>query len=67
MFDLMPFGVLDGQKIFDWNKTVWGISMTAVVRVLALFICDLFSLKGSLILLSNIRTSPILIPVDQMQ
>ena len=62
----MPFGVLDGQKIFDWNKIIWGISMTAAVRVLALFICDLFSLKGSQILLSNIRTS-ILLPVDQMQ
>ena len=29
LFNLMPFGVLDGQKIFDWNKIVWGITMAA--------------------------------------
>lgn len=27
MFNLMPFGVLDGQKIFDWNKGIWIITM----------------------------------------
>lgn len=27
MFNLMPFGVLDGQKIFDWNKGIWTITM----------------------------------------
>ncbi len=27
LFNLMPFGVLDGLKIFDWNKVAWGISM----------------------------------------
>lgn len=31
MFNLIPMGVLDGQKIFDWNKVVWGISMTAAM------------------------------------
>ncbi|MGN6350985.1 MAG: AN1-type zinc finger domain-containing protein [Candidatus Nitrosocosmicus sp.] len=31
MFNLIPLGVLDGQKIFDWNKIVWGISMTAAM------------------------------------
>ncbi|VFJ14988.1 AN1-type zinc finger domain-containing protein [Candidatus Nitrosocosmicus franklandus] len=31
MFNLIPMGVLDGQKIFDWNKIVWGISMTAAM------------------------------------
>ena len=29
LFNLMPFGVLDGQKIFDWNKLIWGITMAA--------------------------------------
>ena len=29
MFNLIPLGVLDGQKIFDWNKIVWGITMAA--------------------------------------
>lgn len=23
MFNLLPFGTLDGQKIFDWNKKAW--------------------------------------------
>lgn len=27
LFNLLPFGVLDGQKIFDWNKVVWGCTM----------------------------------------
>ncbi len=27
LFNLLPFGVLDGQKIFDWNKIVWGFTM----------------------------------------
>ena len=27
LFNLIPFGVLDGQKILDWNKLVWGITM----------------------------------------
>ena len=27
MFNLLPFGVLDGQKIFDWNKIVWSLTM----------------------------------------
>jgi Zn-dependent protease len=31
MFNLMPFGVLDGQKVFDWNKMVWGIAMAAAM------------------------------------
>jgi hypothetical protein len=34
MFNLMPFGVLlDGQKIFNWNKIVGGISMAAAMRL----------------------------------
>ena len=29
LFNLMPFGVLDGQKIFEWNKLIWIITMAA--------------------------------------
>jgi Zn-dependent protease len=25
-FNLVPFGVLDGLKIFNWNKMVWGLA-----------------------------------------
>lgn len=35
LFNLLPFGVLDGQKIFEWNKIVWGIVMATTM---ALFI-----------------------------
>ena len=35
MFNLLPFGVLDGQKIFEWNKLAWGITMA---MTMALFI-----------------------------
>ncbi len=31
MFNLIPLGVLDGQKIFDWNKIAWGITMAAAM------------------------------------
>jgi Zn-dependent protease len=31
LFNLLPFGVLDGQKIFDWNKIVWGITLVAAM------------------------------------
>ena len=24
LFNLIPFGPLDGRKVFDWNKVVWG-------------------------------------------
>lgn len=33
MFNLLPFGTLDGQKIFDWNKIAWGCTM-AVTMIL---------------------------------
>lgn len=33
MFNLMPFGVLDGQKIFEWNKLVWVITMAAAMAL----------------------------------
>jgi Zn-dependent protease len=31
MFNLIPFGVLDGQKILDWNKLVWSVTMAAAI------------------------------------
>ena len=33
IFNLIPFGVLDGQKIISWNMKVWaiGISLSAVL------------------------------------
>ena len=28
LFNLIPFGLLDGFKIFQWNKTVWTVAFT---------------------------------------
>jgi Zn-dependent protease len=36
LFNLMPFGVLDGQKIFDWNKVVWGLTMAIAMGLFIL-------------------------------
>src|ERR1700757_1497119 len=27
LFNLLPFGILDGEKIFGWNKIAWGLTM----------------------------------------
>jgi Zn-dependent protease len=29
IFNLIPFGILDGFKVFRWNKPVWALSFTA--------------------------------------
>jgi Zn-dependent protease len=31
VFNLIPFGILDGWKVFRWNKTFWAITFTAAV------------------------------------
>jgi Zn-dependent protease len=36
LFNLLPFGVLDGEKIFAWNKIVWGVSMAAAMGLFIL-------------------------------
>jgi Zn-dependent protease len=29
VFNLLPFGILDGFKIFNWNKTIWALAFAA--------------------------------------
>jgi Zn-dependent protease len=36
VFNLLPFGILDGFKIFNWNKTVWALAFTASAALTAL-------------------------------
>lgn len=36
LFNLIPFGVLDGLKVFRWSKPVWLVLMAAAVIVTAL-------------------------------
>ncbi len=31
LFNLFPFGVLDGAKIFAWDKRVWGVMIAVAV------------------------------------
>ena len=33
MFNLLPFGVLAGQKIFNWNKVVWSFTMAITMTL----------------------------------
>lgn len=34
LFNLLPFGILDGFKIFYWNKIIWGASFSCSVILL---------------------------------
>ena len=36
LFNLIPMGILDGFKIFSWNKTVWGLAFAASVVLTAI-------------------------------
>ena len=36
LFNLIPFSIFDGQKIFSWSKGVWGATITVAVVLLAL-------------------------------
>ncbi len=35
LFNLLPVGILDGFKIFNWNKTVWAVAFAASVVLTA--------------------------------
>ena len=38
LFNLIPFGMLDGSKVFGWNKLVWGIaSLTSIALTILTF------------------------------
>jgi Zn-dependent protease len=36
LFNLIPFGVFDGVKIFNWDKRIWGIAVVAASLLLLL-------------------------------
>jgi len=31
LFNLLPFGVGDGENIFGWNKIAWGLTMAFTI------------------------------------
>ena len=35
VFNLIPFGVFDGLKVFKWNKAVWAVTFTAAIVLTA--------------------------------
>jgi Zn-dependent protease len=39
VFNLIPFGILDGYKIFSWDKKVWALAfaVSAVLTVISGF------------------------------
>ncbi len=50
-FNLFPFGVLDGRKVFSWNRGVWagaitltGVAVAITVLALYIFVTPLLSL-----------------------
>jgi Zn-dependent protease len=36
LFNCLPFSILDGQKIFNWDRTVWGLSFAVAATLLVL-------------------------------
>lgn len=40
VFNLIPFGIFDGFKIYSWNKKIWGIAFaaSAVLTIAAYFV-----------------------------
>jgi len=38
LFNLIPFGIMDGFKIFFWNKLIWAITFIAALTLLILTI-----------------------------
>ncbi len=35
VFNLIPFGILDGWKVFRWNKIVWAITFVISIILIA--------------------------------
>jgi Zn-dependent protease len=35
VFNLIPIGILDGYKIYNWNKTIWAVAFAASIALAA--------------------------------
>ncbi len=35
VFNLIPFGILDGLKVFRWNKIIWAVTFAAAIALIA--------------------------------
>ncbi|MEA3378692.1 MAG: site-2 protease family protein [Nanoarchaeota archaeon] len=40
VFNLLPFSIFDGKKIFDWNKAIW--TFTLIASIFLVFILPVF-------------------------
>jgi len=47
LFNLIPVGILDGFKIFSWDKKVWGLAFAASIAVMAAAYWGMNSLPSS--------------------
>ena len=47
LFNLIPVGILDGFKIFSWDKKVWGLAFAVSVAVMAVAYWGMNPLLGS--------------------
>ena len=47
LFNLIPVGILDGFKIFSWDKKVWGLAFAASITVMAAAYWGMNSLPSS--------------------
>jgi Zn-dependent protease len=36
VFNLIPFGIMDGLKIYKWNKTYWAVAFATAIALAAL-------------------------------
>lgn len=45
LFNLIPFGPLDGAKVFHWNKVVWGL-MAAIGILFVFFLEKVITILG---------------------
>jgi Zn-dependent protease len=45
LFNLIPLGILDGYKIFQWNKIVWATAFTFSIASFIMIMSILFKIK----------------------
>ncbi|MBE0520185.1 metalloprotease, partial [Candidatus Bathyarchaeota archaeon] len=43
--NLIPFGILDGFKVFRWNKVVWALAFTA--SLVLTIVCYIYILPNA--------------------
>jgi len=42
LFNLIPFGIMDGLKVFNWNKIVWGVAFVPSLALTVLTFAQIY-------------------------